>query len=528
MLRKTRIILAALFFTGITLLFLGTGQQWWGFLAKVQFLPAVQRAIGGALLGNLAIVAGILLLTFIFGRVYCSVICPLGVMQDVVIRLRRTGAGIIDGLQKRRIRKAAAARAGATTPAEAAGRPVPKFRPHGKKFACSRERKLPRYLILALTVVAMICGAQVLVALIAPYSAYGRIVQGIVAAITGKSAAVRSAAAVGSTLVPALLVTAAATLLLVGASAYLWGRAWCNTVCPVGTLLGLVSRFSLFQLRFDTDKCTACKKCGRECKASCIDMAAHKVDASRCVACFDCIDNCPEGAISYRLRPFGSAATGTSAPAAPDSGRRAFITTAAIATAALSGLASLPLKAQEKKVDGGLAPLLPKQAPERKSPIVPPGAGSAKNFYDRCTACQLCVSGCPSGILRPSSDLAHLLQPHISYERGFCRPECTACSDLCPAGAILPVTREQKTSIRIGTAQVNPDLCLSALEKEACGNCVRHCPTGALQMVQTDDGRRLPAVSESECIGCGACEYLCPVRPVSAITVSGLQTHQTK
>ena len=166
-----------------------------------------------------------------------------------------------------------------------------------------------------------------------------------------------------------------------------------------------------------------------------------------------------------------------------------------------------------------------KTAIEREPRLVPPGAKSVKNFYDHCTACQLCVAACPNGVLRPSTDLEHLLQPQMVYENGFCRPECTACSDVCPAGAILPIQKEAKTLIHIGTAIINAELCLAAKGEARCGKCASECPMGAIMMLQVGEERR-PVVAEDMCIGCGKCEYLCPARPVSAITVQGIETHR--
>lgn len=206
--------------------------------------------------------------------------------------------------------------------------------------------------------------------------------------------------------------------------------------------------------------------------------------------------------------------------------RKFIVTAAAVGTAAIAG-------AQEErpaiKVDGGLAPLQSKIRPDRAERIVPPGSFGVKNFYGHCTGCQLCVAACPNNVLKPSTDLEHLLKPQMGYADGWCRPECTACSGVCPAGAIRPVSREEKTAIKIGTAKVNPELCLAAKGEENCGNCAAHCPTGALKLVKDEaSGHRRPVVCEEQCIGCGACEFLCPVRPLSAITVDGLSTHQNK
>ena len=118
----------------------------------------------------------------------------------------------------------------------------------------------------------------------------------------------------------------------------------------------------------------------------------------------------------------------------------------------------------------------------------------------------------------------------MSFEKGYCRPECTRCSEVCPAGAIKLIDKEEKSSIQIGHAVVAADFCISALGESECGNCARHCPVGAIEMLPSDPDDDLspsvPAVNENACIGCGACEHLCPVRPLSAIHVEGHEVHK--
>ena len=195
---------------------------------------------------------------------------------------------------------------------------------------------------------------------------------------------------------------------------------------------------------------------------------------------------------------------------------------------------SIPMRAEEeeikdKKRDGGFAEVLPKKAPNRKTPVTPFGSESVEKFYKHCTACQLCVTVCPNNVLRPSSRLEHLMQPEMSFEKGYCRPECVKCSEVCPAGAILKITPEEKTEWKVGTAGVDYDLCVVNRDGVSCGNCARHCPVGAIRMVRKnpDDEKspRIPSVNEEKCIGCGACENLCPSRPISAITVNGYSVH---
>lgn len=469
MLRKIRIAAAALFFAGITLLFVGIGHQWWGWMAKLQFLPSCMAL-------NFAAIAFVLLLTLVFGRIYCSVICPMGVFQDLVIRVHKLLS--------------------------------PKG--HKPKRHFVKEPRIVRYGVLALVIVTALTFSQLLLTVLAPYSAYGRMVRSIVGLSRGES------------LAPALLITAAATLVVICVCAWIWGRGWCNTVCPVGSVLGLVSRFSLFKVSIDQSQCVSCRKCEKGCKSSCIDIDTHTIDHSRCVDCFDCLDSCPKGGIKFRFSLPRKAKT-VPVTESVDKGRRAFM-----ATTALVG-GSLALGAQNKRLDGGLADVIDKTSPERSERLVPFGAESVKDFYDRCTACQLCVSNCPNGVLRPSTDIGHFLQPQMGYEKGWCRPECTTCSQVCPAGAIRPLKAEEKLTHKIGTAKVNLSLCLAAKDEAGCGNCSRHCPVGAVRMVKTDGYHRsIPVVAEAQCIGCGACEYLCPARPISAITVDGISVHIKK
>ena len=510
MLRKIRITLAAFSFTALTLLFLdftGTLSPLFGWLAKVQLLPALLAL-------NVLVVVMLLVLTLVFGRIYCSVVCPLGVLQDVF------------GWMGKKARK--------------------------NRYTYSAARQSLRVLVFTFFLISLVLGGGLIVQLLAPYSAFGRIATSLLQPVYMAANNVLASLAerydsyafyhtdVWLRSLSSLAV-AAATLAVLAVLAWRNGRTWCNTICPVGTLLGCLARFSWLKVRFDADKCKSCSLCTKNCKASCIDFKSHTVDYSRCVACGDCIDSCKFGALSFTPGPLRShvspaerpgavaasaaSASATSPSAAPSAdGRRSFLlATALAATAAM---------AQEKKhVDGGLAELVGKKAPERQTPVVPPGAQSLRNIQTRCTGCQLCVSECPNGVLRPGTDLMHLFQPVMDFDRGYCRPECTRCSEVCPTGAIKPVDAVEKSSIQTGHAVVSASHCLSAIGETECGNCARHCPAGAIEMVPIDPSDDLspsvPAVNESACIGCGACEYLCPVRPLSAIHVEGHEVHRT-
>ena len=496
MLRRIRLIVALVFFILITLLFLdftGTLHGWFGWLAKIQFLPAVLAL-------NVGVILLWVVLTLVFGRVYCSVICPLGVFQDVV--------SWFSGRRKKK-----------------------KYR-----FSYSPAVSWLRYGVLGVFIIAMIAGIGSVVALLAPYSSYGRIVSNLFAPVYqwGNNVlayfAERSDSyafyetSVWLKSLPTFII-AAGTFVVLVVLAWRNGRTYCNTICPIGTVLGFFSRYSLFRPEIDAEKCTNCSLCSRKCKAACINYKDHRIDYSRCVTCMDCIDSCKHGAISYKYRFGKKEIKETSETGNTNNARRSFLTGMGLV------LVSSAVKAQEKKVDGGLAVILDKKVPARMTPLVPPGAKGLRNMRTHCTGCQLCVSVCPNQVLRPSTKLETLMQPEMSYERGYCRPECTKCSEVCPAGAILKLTPADKSATQIGHAVWVEKNCVPLRDKVACGNCARHCPTGAITMVPSDaddaDSLKIPVVNVERCIGCGACENLCPARPLSAIYVEGNEQHRT-
>ncbi len=499
MLRKIRIILATIFFTLITLLivdFTGTLQAYLGWMAKIQFLPAVLAL-------NAVVILALIILTLIFGRIYCSVICPLGVMQDVLSSLNRKK----------------------------------------NHFSYSPAKNWLRYAMLIVLIVVVAAGVGSLMALIAPYGSYTRMAQNLLQPVyIGVNNLLAMASEHYSSYafyhrevwirsMPTFIV-AIVSFMFIAVLAIKNGRTYCNTICPVGTLLGFIARFSWFKVSIDADKCKNCRKCERNCKASCIDIKNHTVDYSRCVACGNCLGQCNFGAMSYAHKPATKkgdkvASNKEDKPAAEHGtnaeGRREFLVGAGLA------LAGTALAKEEKMVDGGLAVIEDKIQPKRNTPITPPGSISAENMKHRCVGCQICVSDCPNDVLRPSTDLMTMMQPVMSFERGYCRPECNRCASLCPSGAIKPITLAEKSSTQIGHAVWVKKNCIPVCDGIDCGNCAAHCPTGAIQMVHLNGDEFepiIPAVNEARCIGCGACEYVCPSRPFSAIYVEGHEVHR--
>ena len=516
MLKKTRVVLALLCWLSVSVLFLdltGATRAWLGWMAKIQFLPALMAV-------NVGVVVLWVVITLLIGRIYCSVICPLGVLQDFL-------AHVGDMVHRRTTRKKVG-------------------RYH---FLSGRWSNVMRYGLFALFVVSLVAGLSIVVQWLAPYSSYGRLVTSFARPLVWWCNAQLAAWSEAqdnyvfyhvtwSGLNWALSITAFVTGVILLITSILGGRFYCNQICPVGTALGLLSRKSLIRVQIDSNKCVKCGLCEKRCKALAIDSQSARVDNSRCVDCFNCLEVCHKGALTFGLARKAKAAgvdaetKGEECTEKADSGlsRRTFLATT------ITAVAASKLKSAEKIVDGGLAQIVDKKVVERATPICPPGAQSLRNLQQHCTGCQLCVSACPNGVLKPSTDFLHYMQPTLSYENAHCRPECHACSDVCPAGAILPLgdTHQEKmarkSSLKIGRAVWVKENCLPATTGARCGNCARHCPSGAITMVPTDPNNprsvQIPTIDEERCIGCGACEHLCPARPFTAIYVEGIETQR--
>ncbi len=500
MLRKIRIVIASFMLICCTLLFLdftGTVHAYLGWVAKVQFLPALFAV-------NTLVLVVLLVLTLLFGRVYCSAICPMGILQDVIAFF---------GKKSKK-----------------------------NRYSYSGGITWLRVLMLLIFAVCLFAGVGSVVAMLDPYGFFGRVVSNLFAPIY--LLANNLFAVIAERLESyafysvdvwiksiSTFAIALAAFVIVAILAWRNGRTYCNTICPVGTILGFLSKYSLLRPVLDSSKCKNCKICERNCKAACINIDEQTIDYSRCVACMDCLGKCKFDAMHYSVyKPQkltksaqASANGGGQQKEIVDNSRRSFLSLAALSTGAAmaSGV--------QKTVDGGLAVLEDKVRPNRITRVLPPGSLSIENFAKRCTGCQLCVSVCPSGVLRPSTNVENLMQPEMHFNRGYCRPECTKCSEVCPTSAINKITVEEKTSIQVGRAVWVSQNCVPLTDGVECSNCARHCPSEAIQMVPHDHGDplslKVPIINESKCIGCGACEYLCPARPFVAIYVEGRSAH---
>lgn len=550
-----------------------------------QFTPsAIELATGLATGAGISIACLVILAaTLALGRVYCSTVCPLGVFQDIVTRLAK------------------------------------KFRRKKKFLPFRPAHDKTRHILLVLALLAVAAGwGGFALAWLDPYSNFGRfagtlfrppvlLANNLVATLAQKA---------GSNAVPpvgvpwtgiGMFLPVLAVFGIVTVMSAWRGRLYCNTICPVGTLLGLVSRRALWRFAIDKAGCVRCGDCLKSCKAQCIDLRAQTIDHSRCVGCFNCVSVCDKNSIRPRwlgrapktppqktrapqkekppapahpaptqtapapkerghscprpaspspdsqgentrskTAPGGDTnppkphratlhhasshhATPHHATPPPSASRRSFIAANLAGAFALGATAPLLLATAQDDSDDGAQRRERQRAGRRV--IAPPGARGAREFTAQCTACQLCVSACPSQVIEPAllayGTLNGMLKPHLNFDRSFCNFDCTVCGEICPDGAIRPLTRDTKHTTRIGVAEVQLQQCIVITEDTACGACAEHCPTAALQMKQGDARFAHPEVSAEYCIGCGACQYACPAHPVKAVIVRGLAVHET-
>lgn len=489
-----RVVFSLLFFISLGIYFLGfvffpidLGNA----LASAQLIPSISKAISVALVPFLLIAGGLIALTLVFGRVYCSFLCPLGTAQDALYHISR----------KRK-----------------------KYRHFGylKPFAW------PGYLLLAVTAAGFIFGVSAMTGLFDPFSITGRIAGDLIRpalifvwnliADGFTSLGVYTFEHQGMPVIPlgAALVSGA-FLIGTGFMSYARGRLYCNTVCPVGGLLGLISRVSIFKLRLDRETCVSCGNCSDVCKSGCIDPKNRTLDFSRCVMCMNCLDTCAKGSIKYTLS--AKPAQKNKPPlAAPLMERRAMLKELIGYGAAAAVSLVLP-----PKVFGETLHMSDK-------PVVPPGAGSVERYLSHCTSCHLCVTHCPTNVLTPSFlqfGIAGMLVPRMDYPHQFCEYNCKRCSEVCPTGAIKPITIEEKQTIQIGTVALEKTRCVVYAKGWACGACAEICPTHAAYLVEVKDGLFGPETDNTICVGCGACEFACPVKPEKAIFVQPLDVHKT-
>ncbi|HKI79011.1 MAG TPA: 4Fe-4S binding protein [Ignavibacteriaceae bacterium] len=490
-LKKIRITISLLFFTATIIIFLDISgilqNSVSPYLVYLQFTPSLVKFLTIFSIGTTGF-AIITLLTFLFGRVYCSSVCPLGTLQDIIYR-------------------------------------ISKLFDKKKYFRIIKNFKWIRYSILFVTMISFLAGNLIFLNILDPFSNTGKIftnifrplyilLNNLISFSLEKlniyfmyPIEIKGISLIG-------ILFSLFVLLVVGIMSYKKGRLFCNSICPVGTLLGIFSKLSLYKISIDKNNCKSCNLCERVCKSGCIDKKIKQIDFERCVNCYNCFTVCPSEGIVYERSIHNSLANKK-----VDVKKREFISKTFIYLAGLSGLSFTQLKIIPKKES--TVPVL------RINPVSPPGSLSIPNFTGSCTACHLCVSACPSQVLQPALweyGWIGILQPRMDYNTSFCNFECVICGDICPNGAILPITQEKKKLTQLGKVTFVKENCIVETEKTECGACSEHCPTKAVKMVPYKN-LHLPEIKNEYCVGCGACEFACPTKPYKAIYVDGNPVH---
>lgn len=468
------------------------------FFFQLDPLVGVSSLLSGyALVKGFLWAAGLLVLTLLLGRVFCSFICPFGTIHHAV------------GTFKPALKGSRMMQANRKTPSQ----------------------KI-KYFILILLLVAAIFGLNA-AGLMDPIAFLFRSIA--LAVLPGLGAGLRSVfeAMAASDIKILNLASYGAEVLVSPVFGYsqptyqtawfigilflvilfvnrLRPRFWCRTLCPLGALLAMFSRISILNLEKYEQKCTECNLCLKHCQGAASPRPGQDWEASECLMCFNCYNVCPEDALAFRFtwRPERNHQ--------PDIGKRAVLT-------GLAAGISFPLLARlDGQIDKVSDPRL----------IRPPGALAEVEFLELCQRCGLCMKVCPTNVINPTlaeAGLAGFWTPRLIMTHGYCEFTCTLCGSVCPTGAIREITIQEKIEqpIKIGSAYIDRGRCLPWSGNAPCIVCQEVCPTSPkaiyLQenVVAAPDKKRLkvqlPFVHLKRCVGCGICENKCPVRGLPAI-----------
>lgn len=397
----------------------------------LQIAPLVQRVIIYPSITALVLLTFLILITLLFGQIYCSTLCPLGLLQELLLWLYKP---IFHRMKKKR----------------------------GNFY---QKHYAIHYLIAVIAFGLLMGGSAVIIRYIDPYSVSGNL--------------------------SSLAVYGITFFVLLAILTFIKKRFFCTNICPVGAILGFLSRFALFKIKFAESGCVKCGMCARGCPSNSIDYQNQVINNETCVKCLRCLAPCPKGhIIRQKAAP---------KPQPDFSPTRRKLLIGAVVLGALAGAYKSGLKISQdiaKKV---------------KRVIVPAGAKNYHDFANRCLNCNLCVNNCPMKIIKKADNEYPVV--HLDYGKNFCKYDCNKCARVCPSGAIEHISLKQKQNTQIAMAVIDEEKCIE------CGLCVHTCPKG---IIAKQEGEK-PIIDASECIGCGACHSACPVE---AITIYPVEQHR--
>jgi ferredoxin len=450
---------------------------------KSQIIPHVISFFVEGFLLSLFLLILLFLMTAIFGRIYCSFFCPLGGFQDILTRMKK----------------------------------------NPRKFSYRKPLILIKSTIFILAIISLFSGGLYIISYLDPYSLFGKIVnyllKPLIVLINNSGELLLRKASIYALRIMSFPtfnpLNLTPFILILGIIIYLSikrGRLYCNSVCPLGTFLEILSIRSLFEIEIDKESCTSCGICESVCKAECINSKDKTVDNSSCIRCFNCLNVCPSSAIKYRP---SIKREKSSIIKKQNISRRNFL----YSFLGILGFGGANLFLRNKKIPA--ADYIP--------PPTPPGSISLDKYISKCTACYLCVNNCPTNVLQPS--LFHYgvkgaFIPHMDFYSGYCSYDCTQCLEVCPTDAIMPHTKEEKQKIQIGRVKFIKENCVVYRNDTNCGACAEICPTAAVTMIPYKGSLSIPTTRPSICIGCGACQNVCPAKPKKAIVVETNIVHK--
>ena len=438
-------------------------QNWSQNVLSLQLGPEIIRLLSGFAAVSVLGMAILFAIVVVFGRIYCSTICPLGFLQDISIWI-----GKIPGIKS-------------------------KYEISSKKIL-----KQVRIGILLVTVVLLIFGSAFLIGFIEPFTIFSRFLYFLKMLFNDLESL---------SFWSVLIILS--SVLLVFIPALKFGRFFCSCICPVGTVLWGFSSVSIFRLKINQSACNHCNKCLASCKSGAISSQTNEIDQALCVGCFNCISVCNQKAIKIAPESIGTKYKAIvnqqeSDPKGIAASRRKFIAQSGsflLATA-------MPLNVITNWIDF-------KSTKDQLFPVFPLGVINIRKFLNKCTGCMLCAQKCPTGIIKPSTGslTSSPILPILDFQHNYCLEDCISCSQICPTGALKEVFQEKKKTTKMASLELNLKDCRIVAEGLECDICAEICPVKAIEMkINSEQKIPVPSIIQDLCNGCGKCLYRCPVK----------------